>query len=248
MTLLHSMKELALKAGVEVNWYTPAESNKARLFKLLDFHKIDTILDVGANDGGYGELLRKGGYGGAILSFEPLADAYEKLLCATAGDKRWHVAPRMAIGATNGEIEINISGNSTSSSILPMKALHESAAPQSRYVGTETVPVRSLDEFAHPVLDQAHAILLKIDTQGYEMPVLDGATRLLERVVGVQIELSLAPLYDGQKLFLEVIDWLALRGFELWSVIPGFVDSNSGRMLQMDGVFFKTRGQHVDRD
>lgn len=240
MTILHSIKELALKAGVEVSWYNPAQSDTARLFKLFESHRIDTIIDVGANDGGYGKKLRQGGYVGAVLSFEPLADAHAKLTQAAEGDAAWQVAPRMAIGASSGEIEINIAGNSTSSSILPMQTLHESAAPQSRYVGTERVPLNRLDEVVHPFIEQGNKLLLKIDTQGYEMPVLEGAIELLPRVSGIQLELSLVPLYEGQVLYKEMIDWLTAKGFDLWSVMPGFVDQGSGRMLQMDGVFFKT--------
>lgn len=239
MTILHSIKELALKAGIEVNWYNAAQSDIARLFKLLAFHKIDTILDVGANNGGYGKMLRKGGYAGAVLSFEPLADAHENLLRASMGDEKWQIAPRMAIGASSGEIEINVAGNSTSSSILPMQATHESAAPQSRYVGSEKVPLKRLDEVEHPFIARSEKLLLKIDTQGYEMPVLEGARALLPRVHGIQLELSLLPLYEGQVLYREMIDWLAEKGFELWSVMPGFVDQATGRMLQMDGVFFR---------
>lgn len=241
MTILHSIKELALKAGVEVNWYNPAQSDIARLFRLLDFHKIDTIMDVGANDGGYGKLLRRGGYSGAILSFEPLSDAHAQLTQAAGSDAAWQVAPRMAIGSSSGEIEINIAGNSTSSSILPMQSLHETAAPQSRYVGTERVQLNRLDEIAHPLIERAKNLLLKIDTQGYEMPVLEGAQALMPRVQGIQLELSLVPLYEGQVLYKEIIDWLAEKGFELWSVMPGFVDQTSGRMLQMDGVFFRVQ-------
>ncbi len=240
MTILHSIKELALKAGVEVNWYNPAQSDTARLFRLFETHKIDTILDVGANDGGYVKMLRRGGYTGAVLSFEPLADAHARLMQAAEGDATWHVAPRMAIGSSIGEIEINIAGNSTSSSILPMQSLHESAAPQSRYVGSEMVPLNRLDSLVHPYIEQSKNLLLKIDTQGYEMPVLIGAEALLPRINGIQLELSLVPLYGGQVLYMEMINWLARNGFELWSLMPGFVDQASGRMLQMDGVFFRT--------
>ncbi|WP_018078845.1 FkbM family methyltransferase [Thiobacillus denitrificans] len=240
MTILHSIKELALKAGVEVNWYNPAQSDIARLFKLFETHKIDTILDVGANDGGYGKMLRQGGYTGAILSFEPLAEAHGKLVDAAAGDTAWQIASRMAIGASAGEIEINVAGNSTSSSILPMQSSHESAAPQSRYVGTEKVPLNRLDGVIHPFIEQSRKLLLKVDTQGYEMPVLEGAESLLPRVHGIQLELSLVPLYEGQVLYKAMIEWLAARGFELWSVMPGFVNQSSGRMLQMDGVFFRS--------
>lgn len=118
-----------------------------------------------------------------------------------------------------------------------MKTLHVSAAPQSRYVGTEKVPLTRLDQIAHPFIEQSNKLLLKIDTQGYEMPVLEGAQNLLPRVHAIQLELSLVPLYEGQTLYKEMIDWLAGKGFDLWNVIPGFVDQISGRMLQRDRFF-----------
>ena len=73
------------------------------------------------------------------------------------------------------------------------------------------------------------------------MPVLEGAQALLSRASGIQLELSLTPLYDGQVLFVEMIQWLRARGFELWNVIPGFVDPTTARMLQFDGVFFRVK-------
>lgn len=239
MTIKSQIKQLALKFGVEMHWYNPAQSQDARLMKLLSYHGIDTVIDIGANNGGYGRLLREGGYTGAILSFEPLADAYEQLCMAAAKSSNWHVAPRMALGAEEGEVEINVAGNSTSSSVLPMQELHASAEPQSRYVGVQRVPLRRLDGVEHEVIRQGKSILLKVDTQGYEMPVLTGAGAVLDRVCGLQLELSLAPLYDGQIMYQKMIAWLSGKGFELWNVMPGFVDQRSGRMLQMDGVFFR---------
>jgi hypothetical protein len=82
-------------------------------------------------------------------------------------------------------------------------------------------------------------LFLKIDVQGFEPQVLEGAARLLDRTQGVQLELSLAPLYEGQTLFLPLVDWLAKKGFELWALIPGFIDNKTGRMLQVDGIFFR---------
>jgi hypothetical protein len=79
-----------------------------------------------------------------------------------------------------------------------------------------------------------------MDTQGYEMSVLEGAQELLPRVCGVQLELSVAQLYDGQVLYLEMLQWLQARGFNLWNVMPVFVDPSSGRMLQFDGVLFRS--------
>ncbi|NDP47673.1 MAG: FkbM family methyltransferase [Sulfuriferula multivorans] len=241
MTIAHRIRKLALNFGIEMNRYNPAQSQEARMARLLAHHGIDLVLDVGANTGGYGRSLREAGFQGDILSFEPLEQAYAELTRAAASDTRWHIAPRMAVGAENGEIEINVAGNSVSSSILPMHETHAAAAPLSRYVGCQRVPLSQLDSVLHPVLTPDRITLLKIDTQGYEMPVLLGATALLPHIRGVQIELSLVPLYEGQILYREMIDWLTDNGFELWNVIPGFLDTFTGRQLQFDGVFFRNK-------
>lgn len=103
--------------------------------------------------------------------------------------------PRCAIGAYDGEVEINIAGNSVSSSILPMMESHASAAAGSVYIATEKVPIFRLDTIATPYLGKAHKPFLKIDTQGYEWQVLDGASTILPQMSGVLCELSLVPLY-----------------------------------------------------
>lgn len=239
MSIQHHIKTLALQMGVELRRYNAIESPTARLMHQMTTHGIDLALDVGANDGGYGRLLRSLHYTGDILSFEPLTSAHGALLRATDQDPRWFVAPRMALGETDGEVQINIAGNSASSSVLPMADLHRSAAPVSGYVGNEAVPLRRLDTIDHPAIAGARALLLKIDTQGYEMPVLRGATALLPKVKGIQLELSTAVLYEGQTTYLEMIQWLHSQGYALWNLLPGFTDPQSGRMLQFDGVFFR---------
>lgn len=239
MSIKHALKMAALHFGLEVKRYNSAESAEARLFALLSYQRIDTIVDVGANDGGYGKLLRRGGYAGTIVSFEPLEREREALIAAASADDKWFVAPRMALGADDTEVDIHVAGNSASSSILPMNRAHEDAAPESKYVGAQRVQVRRLDGIEHPALASASRLMLKIDTQGYEMAVLQGAEKLLPDICGVQLELSLTNLYDGQTLYLDLIQWLQERGFDLWNVIPGFVNPATGRILQFDGVFFR---------
>jgi hypothetical protein len=73
------------------------------------------------------------------------------------------------------------------------------------------------------------------------MPVLRGAEKLLQTLAGLQLELSLTQLYDGQVLYLDMLRWLGDRGFELWNVMPGFVDQASGRLLQFEGIFFRSK-------
>jgi FkbM family methyltransferase len=216
-----------------------AQSLEARFFASLALHRIELVIDVGANDGGYGRHLRQGGYRGPIVSFEPLPDAHAKLVQQARGDMSWTVAPAGALGEQAQEVDIHIAGNSKSSSLLTMLESHRQAAPQSVTIGTHRVQVRRLDDIELSPLRTANRMLLKVDTQGYEIPVLRGATNTLGRCAGVQLEMSLVPLYEGQALYRDLIGWLEARGFVLWALLPGFSDPTTGRMLQADGVFFR---------
>lgn len=234
------MKKLAARFGIEIRRRTFAGSEGLRLNKFLSDHNVDFVVDVGANEGQYARRLREHGYEGRILSFEPLSSAYSHLVVAAKDDPRWRASPRMAIGDHDAELEINISQNSFSSSILPMLSAHEHGAPESVYVGKERVPVRRLDGlWGTEIPVDAKSYFLKVDVQGYEHQVLDGAPQLLSHVQGLQLELSIVPLYDGQALYDQLIDRLRKLGFELFAVFPGFVDPASGRSLQFDGVFFR---------
>ena len=77
------------------------------------------------------QSIRNAGYTERIISFEPMSVEYTQLLGQSSQDSKWDVAPRMAIGNIDGEVDINIAGNSGSSSILAMLDLHRQAAPES---------------------------------------------------------------------------------------------------------------------
>lgn len=200
---------------------------------------VDTVLDVGANIGQYAAALRSTGFAGRIISFEPLGDAYAQLAHRAAKDPKWTVA-HTAVGAEPGTLEIHIAANSHSSSVLPMNDAHLDAAPHSRTVGSESVPVTTIADVvaAHEIVPDR--TLLKIDTQGYEKPVLDGAGELLAQFALVQLELSFVPLYDGQALYPELVERLGALGFEWYGVDAAFVDPRTGRMLQVDGLFARS--------
>ncbi len=206
---------------------------------MLRSRGINTILDVGANEGQFAQMLRDEGYDGRIISFEPLSSAWEKLKANAKNDPLWEVAPRGAIGSVEGEIEFHIAGNSASSSALNMLEACSDAAPESAFVGAERVPVHRLDSLAPAYLREDSALLIKIDTQGYEAEVLSGAQLTLKRTTGLHLELSLVPLYQGQALYSQIIGMVQQEGFELWGFTPGFADPRTGRLLQGDGIFFR---------
>jgi FkbM family methyltransferase len=197
---------------------------------------VDLVVDVGANTGQFGRRIRSAGYRGDMVSLEPMAEAFKELERRVDGDPAW-TAIRGALGSEPGELPINISKNSISSSLLPMEDRHADAALDSVYVGTEMVPVHRLDELLAHEVTTASAPYLKIDTQGYEATVLNGASGVLDRFVGVELELSLAPLYSGQILMLDLMNRMRAEGFEVEVVTPGLFDPRRGETLQVDGIF-----------
>jgi FkbM family methyltransferase len=209
----------------------------ARRQSMLTRHGVDLVLDVGAARGLYAEELRRFGYRGRIASFEPLRAAYADLARACASDPAWS-AHHYALGDEAGTATIHVASNSDSSSILPMARAHVAAAPHVGYVADEEIEVRRLDDVAAEVVGDAAHPFLKIDTQGFEDRVLRGGEKTLPRCVGLQLELSFVPVYDGGMLVDEAISWAYDHGFRLVGIDPGFADPR-GHVLQADGLFFR---------
>jgi len=238
--LKKTIKKLSRSLGIDLKRYNVQTSEAAKMQRLLAYHNIDLVFDIGANIGQYAKSLRELGYSGRIVSFEPLSSAYSQLKAVSKKDPLWEIAPQTAIGNQEGEIIINIAGNSQSSSALPMLDAHLESAPESAYSGSETVKLSRLDTLAKDYIkSETKSIFLKIDVQGLEKQVIEGATAILPLVKGIKLELSLVPLYEGQVLFKEMIDIIEKLGYELYGIEPGFTAEKTGRMLQMDGIFFK---------
>ena len=217
----------------------PSNSLEKQLSTILKLLKIDVVFDIGANEGQFARGIREHGYSGKIISFEPLTSARKTLLSFASRDPSWKVHEQSAIGDQNGEIEIHIAGNSVSSSVLPMLETHSSAAVGSAYVGLERVPIFMLDSIANHYLDKNSNLFIKIDTQGYEWQVLNGASETLKQAQGALCELSLVPLYHEQRLWRDIVDRLDQQGFMLWALQKGFTDPFTGQSLQMDGIFVR---------
>lgn len=208
------------------------------LTSLLHLYEINLVLDVGANIGQYARALKKNGYHGRIVSFEPLPDAFECLASNRWGFSSWRVE-NFALGAEDTTAVLNIAGNSQSSSLQQMQPSHVAAAPESAYIGTCEVNVRRLDSIFDRYYQAGDRVYMKVDVQGHEQQVLDGASECLDSIIAVESELSLVSLYEGQMLWQETIESMKAMGFELASLEPGFQDPTTGMMLQADGVFIR---------
>jgi FkbM family methyltransferase len=212
----------------------------AKVAELLALHGVNVVFDIGANLGQYARRLRAAGFTGKIVSFEPLSRNHETLLAQSAADPNWQIAPRMGVGDENGTITMNVSEHHDMSSALSLETAALTALPKSRVVATETADVRTLDSLISEFTNPGDTLFVKVDTQGYEMNVLTGAAQSLKnhRMAGWQMELSLLPLYRGEKTFEEIAAYLKSAGYEAHYIIPGYFSKKLNRQLQVDGVFF----------
>lgn len=197
------VKKLLHKRGLEL-------SRSPDVLTFLEFHNVDLVLDVGANEGQYGSGLRERGYRGRIWSFEPLPSAFEKLQFRSVRDDRWNVT-RTAIGAVPGQATLHVSQLSVFSSIKSANEIAHAFDERVSVVDNQTVSVDTLDNLV--AADSAQRIFLKIDTQGFEKEVLEGASSLRQNLVGIQLEIPITNLYDDVWTFVECMSYMDAIGY-----------------------------------
>jgi FkbM family methyltransferase len=242
MRLKKALRSFARKiAGVDVRSVQPFDDQFETLVHILRALGSPIVIDVGANKGGFGLDLYRAGWTGRVVSFEPLPDANVELRKAASAHPGWDVITAHAIGDKEEIVQFHVAGNSSSSSMLRMTPLHTDVAPTSATVAKISVHVKRLDSVIEAMGPGARApLFLKIDTQGSETAVLDGASGIMERVVGIRVEMSFAKLYEGQDLFDALYAKVRALGFEPWDIAPVLRNQKTGRMLQCDTIFVRS--------
>jgi FkbM family methyltransferase len=181
---------------------------------LLTRMGVNCVIDVGAHAGEYGRRVRRTGYEGAIVSFEPVAAAYASLANSAARDPDWTVH-RIALGSAGGRATMHVSRESIFSSFMKVNDFATHSMPESAIAADEDVEVQRLDEVFDTVCGHIAnpRVLVKTDTQGWDLEVIDGARGCLHHVVALQAELSVRPIYEGQIGWLEALAALEREGF-----------------------------------
>jgi FkbM family methyltransferase len=207
----------------------------AELHGLLGRLEVDCVLDVGAFTGTFGRMLRDFGYRGRIVSFEPASENFELLLREADGDAAWE-ARRVAVGSAAGALELHLTGMPGSNSLLAPNAYALGEMPRFfKERGSEKVEVTTVDDVFDEVTRGAASVFLKVDTQGFDLKVIQGAPASLERLAAIQVELAFQRTYEGQPGYLELLTALDERGFAPALLFPTFSDSK-GRIVEGDCV------------
>jgi len=211
------IRKLLNQFGIDVHRFQPSTSFEAQIVNAMKKVKIDVLFDIGANTGEFSSAIREKGYSGKIVSFEPLTSAIKKLIQLASKDVNWLVHDRTAIGDRKGLVDINISKNSYSSSILPMLNLHLNSEFNSRYIGTEKTPIITLDSVADKYLNKSSNCFIKIDTQGYEERVLKGCKKMLSKncISAVEVEIVFSDIYAKINNISDLEKFLVPNNFRL---------------------------------
>jgi FkbM family methyltransferase len=238
LRLLHESLRLASRDRVRWSDALPQLAAHACLRNLLELHRIDLVLDVGANRGQFAHLVRRLGYTGEIVSFEPLARYRDELSSAAAADGKWRLMP-VAIGSARAELQLHVYNDDTFSSLHKVNSsgqvrFGELVAEQH----VESVMVRTLDELWPELGGRSERrVLLKTDTQGHDLEVLNGSVGMLGSVHAVIAEAALQPIYAGAPLYGEMAAWLEKHGFVVGGLFPISHRMADGALIEMDSMF-----------
>ena len=208
---------------------------------VLRTYQINCVLDVGANRGQYATMLRKAGYRGHILSFEPVPSVAEGLARTAAGDDKWTVHP-IALGREDGMTSMHVvPGQGTLSSMLPPSDFGKQRFPTMRETRAEEVPVRRLDGLLDSLLADIPGprVFLKLDTQGFDLAVFEGLGERAGDIAALQSELALLNIYEGMPRMPEALQIYEAKGFEVSGLFPVSREFDTTRILEYDAILVR---------
>jgi FkbM family methyltransferase len=218
--MIKSAAMFAISKGFKLPQVVDRVDELSRLKALLDLLDVDAVLDVGANTGQFAQELRGIGYDGNIISFEPLRREFDRMHQHFAGDMGWS-GHNFALGEVEEDTFINIPNKSVNASLLQ--------AVSGERTRREPMKVKRLDQ----LIIAGRRLFLKMDTQGFDLKVFAGAKGVLDRIVGLQSELSVTPLYVGMPNYIDALKTYDAAGFKLYnlSVVNRVSD---GGLLEMN--------------
>lgn len=238
---LEITKKIAKAFGYELMKSKKHPTLTSHIKNLINHYEIDLVLDVGANNGQFGKKLRNEGYKGEIHSFEPVSKTFEYLSKVCLDDQKWF-AHKIAMGDACGEQIVNITESSVLSSILNPNDFGEERFKDIKVLDKETVNVSTIDSFlATQIKDfDKRRIFLKMDTQGYDLKVFEGALNSLKYIACILSEISFLPIYSGMPHYLDSLRKYEDNGFIVTGLYPVSRKDNLS-VIEMDCMLINNK-------
>lgn len=207
--------------------------NKNKYKRLKELH-IDTVLDIWANTGQSIDFFGSIFNNIHIHSFEPLPSVF-KQLDKSHGKKANVKLYNTALWSTDGVSTINECGFNPSSSLLKMSKLHKDAFPFTAKSTSVHITIKTLDSYNIAWSN----MLIKIDTQGFELEVIKWWKKTISNAKIVIIETSFFELYDKQPLFDEIYQRMLSLWFSYIGAFDQLANPQDWKILQQDAIFIK---------
>ena len=225
--------------GYDVVHFSGQHNLRSHLTTCINEYKIDTIFDVGANEGQFGEFVRGLGFSGKIYSFEPVDSAFQKLQSISAADHDWIIF-NFALGSGAAESYINVSEFTSFSSILTPSDYALEHWANSRVDHQQKILIKTLDQCVlDRLIPESGRTLLKMDTQGYDLEVFRGGQKVLDQVSVILSELSLIAVYNDMPSYKDSLATYEAAGFSVSGFYP--ITRNKDLSLnEVDCVLAKT--------
>lgn len=196
-----------------------------------------TLIDVGANVGQFSVAALNIFKGVHVHAFEPIESCVNKLRLNTSKYSNVHIHA-VALSAKQERADFHINAYSLASSLLRLSNKHQAEFSKVAEKQTVSIEVSTLDHFFSDA-DLLAPVLLKIDVQGAEKFVLEGGKETLKSVDYVILETSFTKMYEGETLFLDIIELMKSYGFQFIRPIDFLKSPNSREILQADILFKK---------
>ena len=230
------LQRLLARTGFYMGRLPRAWSLDYYLSRVLDQLTIREVIDVGAHVGEFGAQLRRLGYRGTIHSFEPEAESFATLAQRTAHDPSWH-ATRCGVGKEPGDMVLHVyAASDFTSALTPSSVGLRRFGSHLNEHGAVMVAVDRLDSL---LPQPGGPYLLKTDTQGADLDVIEGASGILDSVAAIVIELSAIPTYEGQPTWDEAIRCLRNLRYDPVGLVPISRERDQLRVMEFDGVFVR---------
>jgi len=198
---------------------------------------IRTVIDIGANDGAFGQFIARYFNATSVYAFEPLPSCIpeiEKRFSNISNLKIFNVA----LSNYTGSETLYLNSYAPASSLLRVSDISKKEFPQTVGERPITVKVAQVDDIidANSLIKN---IFIKIDIQGMEDRVINGGKNVFSAAKCILVEMSFVPMYEGQPLFEEVHTLLVDLGYRFAGIKNQINSEKTGRPLFCHYLYLK---------
>ena len=204
--------------------------------------KFKAIIDIGANEGQFAKKFLSIVPEAQFYCFEPLIEPFQKLSDNFSKMNNFHLYS-FALGDSEGKVKMNKNEYSPSSSMLPMRDEHKNAFEFARKEFEEFVSLKKMDDILKDEKLQ-NPYMIKIDVQGYELPVIEGGIETIKNADMIILETSFVKLYEGAPLFGDIYKKLTDLGFAYNGSFEQLMRPGDGKILQQDAIFERVKNSN----